>query len=93
MSASSSCPPLRELAIGPKNRPPLSTIGAHWGLTQGGAKAGMPLAGRQKQFHGWAAECEQHKRFYLPEKMPPDFLEGAGEDLSYASLGGSPSRK
>ena len=45
----SSCPPPRLPAIGP-NRPPLSTIGAHWGLTQGAkdwqTKAVSQVSGR-----------------------------------------------
>ena len=50
----SSCPPPRVPAIGP-SRPPVH----HWcslGPDPGGQS-------RQKQFHGWAAECVSHKSF------------------------------
>ena len=70
----SSCPPPRLPAIGP-NRPPCPP------LVLTGAWPRGPKTGRQKQFHRWAAECVSHKRFSLPRKMPPHFLE-AGQDLS-----------
>ena len=68
----SSCPPPRVLAIGP-SRPP-STIGAHWGLTQG-AKAD------KSSFTGERPSVSRTKAFLGLGEMPPDFLEGAGEDL------------
>ena len=53
---------------------PLSTIGAHWGLTQG-AKAD------KSSFTGERSSVSRTKDFLGLGEMPPDFLEGAGEDL------------
>ena len=62
---------------------PLSTIGAHWGLTQG-AKAD------KSSFTGERPSVSRTKAFLGLGEMPPDFLEGAGEDLSYMPfLGGA----
>ena len=62
---------------------PLSTIGAHWGLTQG-AKAD------KSSFTGERPSVSRTKAFLGLGEMPPDFLEGGGEDLSYMPfLGGA----
>ena len=68
MSASSSCPPSRDPAIGPKNRPPLSTIGAHSGLTQGGPKLVCRWLADKSSFTDGQQSVNLTKGFLCPTK-------------------------